>query len=214
MQDRYAGDVGDYVKLGLLRALAVDRKLGVVWYRFPDEDHNKDGRHITYLDKPEHYRQFDPTLFEHLRRVVVNARSISSLLPVLPGAASYLDSVDSSLVPARQRREWRRAWFSRALDQTSGCDIVFADPDNGIVDNADKRKGLAKFGKQMPLSEVQSLADGRCAVVYHHNTRRAGGHDAEVDYWLGRFNVVSAAPVRPVEPETVSNGSEASIFLK
>lgn len=189
MQDRYAGDVGDYVKLGLLRALAVDRKLGVVWYRFPDEDHNKDGRHITYLDKPEHYRQFDPTLFVHLRRVVVNARSISSLLPVLPGAASYVDSVDSSLVPARQRREWRRAWFSRALDQTSGCDIVFADPDNGIVDNADKRKGLAKFGKQMPLSEVQSLADGRCAVVYHHNTRRAGGHDAEVDYWLGRFGV-------------------------
>lgn len=193
MQDRYAGDVGDYVKLGLLRALAADRKLGVVWYRFPDEDHNKDGRHITYLDKPEHYSQFDPALFEHLRQVVVSARTIGSLLPVLPNVASYGDSVDSGMVPARQRREWRRAWFNRAFDQISDCDIVFADPDNGIVDDADRRKGLAKFGKQMPLSEVQSLADGRCAVIYHHNTRRVGGHDAEVDYWLGEFGVPGMA---------------------
>lgn len=193
MQDRYAGDVGDFVKLGLLRALGVERRLGVVWYRFPDEDHNKDGRHINYLDLPERYRSLDPELFDHLRQVVVNTRTIGSLLPALPGATSYDESVDSSRISARQRRDWRCQWFSRALDRVSGCDIVFADPDNGIVDDADKRKGLAKFGKQMPLSEVKSLADGRCAVVYHHNTRRAGGHDAEVDYWLGNFGVPGMA---------------------
>ena len=193
MQDRYAGDVGDYVKLGLLRALAPDRQLGVVWYRFPDEDHNKDGRHITYLEQPERYRQLDPALFEHLRGVVVTARSIGSLRPALPGVVSCEDSVDSGMVPARQRRSWRRAWFDRALGQISSCDIVFADPDNGIVDDADARKGRAKFGKQMPLEEVKALAEGRCAIVYHHNTRRAGGHDAEVDHWLGSFGVPSMA---------------------
>jgi len=45
MQDRYAGDVGDFVKLGLLRAISPGRKLGVAWYRYPDEAHNGDGRH-------------------------------------------------------------------------------------------------------------------------------------------------------------------------
>ena len=44
MQDRYAGDIGDFVKLGLLRALSSGCKLGIAWYRFPDEDHNGDER--------------------------------------------------------------------------------------------------------------------------------------------------------------------------
>lgn len=44
MQDRYAGDVGDFVKLGLLRAISPGRKLGVAWYRYQDEAHNGDGR--------------------------------------------------------------------------------------------------------------------------------------------------------------------------
>ena len=62
MQDRYAGDIGDFVKLGLLRALSPGRKLGIAWYRFPDEDHNGDGRHVGYLDRPEAYSSFDPEL--------------------------------------------------------------------------------------------------------------------------------------------------------
>ena len=32
MQNRYVGDIGDYVKYGLLRALADGRQLGVAWY--------------------------------------------------------------------------------------------------------------------------------------------------------------------------------------
>ena len=54
MQDRYAGDLGDFLKLGLLRYLvaATDGRpalrLGVVWYRVPDEAHNADGKHVAY----------------------------------------------------------------------------------------------------------------------------------------------------------------------
>ena len=35
----------------------------------------------------------------------------------------------------------------------------------------------------MPLSEALALADGRQAVIYHHNTRYPGGHDLEVAAW-------------------------------
>ncbi|MEP3675482.1 hypothetical protein [Sulfitobacter sp.] len=184
MQDRYAGDVGDFVKLGLLRALSPGRRLGVAWYRYPDESHNGDGRHITYLDQPQRYKHLDPTLFSHLRNITKDARSINSLLPVLEGAISFDESVDSSTISPRERRNWRAAWFTRVADRLTPCDLVFADPDNGIIDDADWRRGRAKFGKQMPLAEVQELAEGRCALIYHHNTRRRGGHDAEVDHWL------------------------------
>jgi hypothetical protein len=189
MQDRYAGDVGDFVKLGLLRALMPGRRLGVAWYRYPDEVHNSDGRHIGYLDLPEKYGHLDPELFAHLRGVVRKDRTISSLLPALPHAVSFDESLALANVPSRQRREWRAGWFERALTSLECCDLVFADPDNSIVDDADKRKGVATFGKQMPLAEVHALAEGRCAVIYHHNTRRAGGHDAEVDHWIDQIEM-------------------------
>src|ERR1035441_1110889 len=59
MQDRYAGDVGDFGKLGLLRHLCGRASPhthptlapGVIWYRVADETHNGDGRHISYLKK-------------------------------------------------------------------------------------------------------------------------------------------------------------------
>jgi len=189
MQDRYAGDVGDFVKLGLLRALSNGRRLGIAWYRFPDEDHNGDGRHVSYLQHSDSYERLDPALFNHLRNVVKDARSVSSLLPMLEEAISSDESLDLANVPARNRRDWRRVWFKNMMDSLSSCDLVFADPDNGIVDDADWRKGRAKFGKQMPLEEVKAFSYGRCAVIYHHNTRRSGGHDAEVDYWMREIDM-------------------------
>jgi len=193
MQDRYAGDIGDFVKLGLLRAISPGYLLGLAWYHFPDEGHNNDGRHIGYLDQSELYGTLDPNLFEHLVSVVVGERSIASLLPTLPDAISSKELLDLTEVPSWQKREWRRVWFTNVLDDLKKCDLVFADPDNGIVDDSDARKGRPVFGKQIPLDEVQRLAQGRCAVIYHHNTRRKGGHDAEVDHWLDQFGMPALA---------------------
>ena len=50
MQDRYVGDIGDFAKYGLLRALGRRRRLGVAWYRRtePDPPNANDGRHTDY----------------------------------------------------------------------------------------------------------------------------------------------------------------------
>ena len=53
------------------------------------------------------------------------------------------------MVAPRERRNWRTAWFQRVMERLSTCDLVFADPDNGIIDDANWRRGRAKFGKQM-----------------------------------------------------------------
>lgn len=203
MQDRYAGDVGDFVKLGLLRVLSADRLLGVVWYRFPDEAHNGDGRHIGYLKERHRYARLDSELFDHLEQVTDNDRTIRSLLPVLGRVISFDELLDPASIDHRQRRDRRAEWFARATDTLRDCDIVFADPDNGIVDDDDHRKGRAKFGKQIPLGEVRALAAGRCAVIYHHNSRFSGGHAAEIDYWLAQFDMPAiAVRARAYSPRT------------
>lgn len=66
--------------------------------------------------------------------------------------------------------------------------MVFADRDNGLKKSDSFRPGQRKHAKSVPECEVRSLVDGeRFIVVYHHNKRFKGGHDAEVRYWPGEI---------------------------
>lgn len=67
MQDRYTGDLGDFSKLGILRALqAAGLSIGVNWYLTPDESHNGDGRHVKYL-RQEEFKACDKVLWQELK---------------------------------------------------------------------------------------------------------------------------------------------------
>ena len=48
MQNRYAGDIGDFSKFILLKKVFGDKKIGLNWYLYPDEDHNNDGLYTNY----------------------------------------------------------------------------------------------------------------------------------------------------------------------
>lgn len=184
MQNRYAGDVGDYVKLALLRALSPGLSLGVAWYLYPDEGHNLDGRHTAYLSQPGIWRHLDPQLFDGLREVASGRRSVAALQALELLDAIYAgEPLQQRTEPCSLRSNSRAAWFDRQLRSLHGCELVFADPDNGLTDDNPGRRSSLTFGKQLPLQEALALAEGRSAVIYHHNSRFKGGHDSEVDHW-------------------------------
>ena len=79
MQNRYTGDIGDYIKYAMLRAQSPSLNLSVAWYLYPDEDHNSEGKHVQYLDDPQRWRQLDPKLFDSLKRIVAKDRSVSAV---------------------------------------------------------------------------------------------------------------------------------------
>ncbi len=187
MQNRYTGDAGDFFKYALLRALAGQRRLGVAWYLYPDEDHNTDGRHVTYLNKPELWADKDPELFDRLAVIVRdNRRNIAAVQEagLFPGGSFAGEPLDFASQSYVARAEWRSNWFDRVLTTVADCELVFADPDNGLREDNLYRSGRNKDWKSIPLSEVHALADGRTAVIYHHNTRRKGGHREELRYWV------------------------------
>ena len=187
MQKRYAGDFGDYVKLALLRQLSVGRKLGIGWYLHPDETRGNDGKHIRYLSEPEVWRDLDPELFDCLSNVVRTERSVEALQRFANPIASFGESLISATLDASERKGWRAAWFARQTDALANCDLVFADPDNGLVDDDSGWARKKTSGKRISLHEARKLSADRAALIYHHNTRRKGGHDKEVDYWLEKF---------------------------
>ncbi|TCH98928.1 hypothetical protein EJV46_10265 [Roseococcus sp. SYP-B2431] len=200
MQNRYVGDIGDYMKLALLRTLLPDRSLGVAWWLYPDENHNSDGRHISYLDQPLLWRSLDPPLFDHLKAVVASGmRQVAALEheALLPGARFFSEPMPT--VGSRaQRREARLAWFERLQHTLEDCDLLFLDPDNGLeTKNFDL--GAPLSGKSVALSELRSLRrPGRTLISYHHQTRRPGGHAVELDHWGARLRAVGFAEVDAV----------------
>ena len=196
MQDRYAGDVGDFGKYGLLRFLCGQReiseespssapnlRLGVVWYLYPDECGNADGKHITYLmlGRRDHeaFRACDPDLYDSLRRLIepenrnVAAVQRSMILPVdtvyYDTSLSYFPGTSRSV-----RQTERTSWLEGALDAMSGADLVFVDPDNGLSDPATgisrSVDPLRKKGpKYVYMDDIRRFAEpDRSLVIYHH----------------------------------------------
>jgi hypothetical protein len=185
MQDRYAGDVGDVGKFALLRALSPGRKLGVCWYRCTGEgESNNDGKHVGYLDKPRRFRHLDPEVFDALRELVRRERSVAALqrTDLLPGARWH-----GELVPGPSTR--REAWFRQAMRAVGGCDLLFADPDNGI--------SVDPTPKHITVAEIHAMRrPGRALLVYKHQGRTKGGAQADARETARRVGIDSVDVIR------------------
>ena len=185
MQDRYVGDIGDYVKYGLLRAIRGTRRLGVAWYLHPNAGPAGDGKHTAYLQDPDEWRHLDAELFDTLGELIGDRRSVAAIQEsgILGDVVFSADRLGAAEVKAHDPERWRHRWFNRIKHQLAGCDLVFADPDNGLVPDDRFRPARKVDAKRIPLSEAMALAEGRTAVIYHHNTRRRGGHRSEILWW-------------------------------
>jgi hypothetical protein len=182
MQDRYVGDVGDFAKYALLRRIAGQPReraitLGVVWCSFPDETHNNDGGHISYLDKIE-YEALDDSLLFALRKIVRSGqRRISAVTEgsVLPKGTAFWNASLSALKALRLSRadriQHRGNQLHRCLRTTAGRDLIFFDPDNGIQ-VASIPKHHPKSGKYIYWDELMPFWDReQVLLIYHHLNR-------------------------------------------
>lgn len=173
MQNRYTGDIGDFGKLGMLRSLARSGlAIGVNWYLVPDESHNGDGRHINYLQN-EKFRHCDAQLWGELGHLVhdgcrqVGKLESPSLLP-----ASYYSTVlnfDGMDKPTRDAA--RRRWHMDALRSLAHCELVFVDPDNGLM--IPSAYGTPKSNKFVLMDELADYYQRGASIIYYqHKARR------------------------------------------
>lgn len=189
MQNRYVADVGDFGKFGLLRYLTgcfdelPSLRLGVIWYRVPDELHNNDGHKIGYLhantSSVGRFEECDPQLFRKLRAIVsAGRRHLDTIRQggILPATARFFEEElsfahISGASACQKRAECRQRWRAAALQATATCDIVFVDPDNGL-----QCKSIGphhKLGPKYAFREelVPIIDRGQTLVAYHHICR-------------------------------------------
>jgi len=173
MQDRYAGDIGDYGKFGLLKALQKQGfKIGINWYKTIPQDFEKnangsykqnDGKHKI----PPKLKSCDEALADKLIRIADSEekRSIKALemAKLIPDAVYYHEPI--SVIR-------RTEWHQKALQTLSGADLVFLDPDNGLLVKS-VTKGSAKSVKYAFYKEVADYIEaGKSVVIYNHRCRK------------------------------------------
>ena len=191
MQNRYTGDIGDFGKYGLLRALCHPQdycepslRLAVIWYLVPNEAHNDDGKYVQYLEPREdnlkRFRDCDPLLFDSLAQIVrQDKRSVTSIRAagILPPDTVFYDAplsyagIPWSGARARELRvEHRRRWVEEALKASAQSDLIFVDPDNGLECHT---KPYAKRGPKYAYFDelLPYVHRGRSLVIYHHLNR-------------------------------------------
>lgn len=167
MKNQYFGDINDYRKYGLLRALraASGLRLGVWWMLTPD-DGREDGKFVIYLTQPDRWRQFDPPLFELLAAALPAERRVSVIANSdLLGDAVFVDAVVPDGKPART------ASFAEVQEVLRPAELVFVDPDNGVeIPSCPMgHSGSSKYVRSRELAEL--FGRGKSLLVYQHFRR-------------------------------------------
>lgn len=195
MQDRYAGDVGDFGKYALLNRLcsapgrAPVLSLGVLWYHFAGvENASNDGRHVSYLEVPRcrEFRPCAPDLWERMRVVVHGDRSIAAVevSGALPdGTACYSEPLAFERQESRADREAKRGrWLEAGRRAVRRRRLIFFDPDNGFAPDGMRPHHL-KGPKYVFYGDLDRHVEvGQSLVVYHQLGRiKKTPHENQID---------------------------------
>lgn len=176
MQDRYAGDVGDFGKLGMLKLIEKSGiSVGINWYLVDDETHNNDGKHTEYLNDKK-YQGCDDELLIALRGMLGNnSRSVAELekCELLSTQKYYHERLNGVA---------RNVWHKNALSAMAGCDMVFLDPDNGLLPKSVSHGSDKSIKYVLPEEIVDYYVAGHSVVFYSHRTRET------LDVYLRRFD--------------------------
>jgi hypothetical protein len=166
VKHQYVGDINDYRKYALLRALSSDgaNRVGVCWM-LTDSDGSSDGGKLAYLGQPERFRHFDPELFDILAHAAAepDRRRLQSIEDsgAIPGALYYNEALPQAV-------DERTAYMAECRAKFADADLVFFDPDNGI-EAPSVKKSHGKALKYVFLDEAAAVyGSGKSVLIYQH----------------------------------------------
>ena len=192
MKNQYVGDIGDYGKYGLLSFLADNGiTIGVNWY-LTENDESNDGKFTDYLknDSDSGDKCYNPDIFNLLKKIAGKENKCVQDIEksrIIPNAVFYHKLLEAA------DRQTRSPWHREAMKALNDVELVFADPDNGTLNEA--KKYYRKNGKKYALiDELREYYDrGQNIVYYCHKARRKDadwqkkykefnddGHDAQI----------------------------------
>ena len=138
------------------------------WYLTMHADPNKPL--VGYLSNPDAYRPCDGALFDTLRRLQ-NAKGDALTLQGIErgndlpdNTVFYAAPLSTTAVERTARRAVRQQWFDDGCALTQACDLIFLDPDTGLLPTGRKAEN-ADGEEYATIDEVISLCRRGQSVV-------------------------------------------------
>ena len=171
MKDQYVADIGDYGKYSLLKAFSdAGVRVGINWY-YTKDDGSNDGRFTPYLNEG-YLKDCDPEVFNKLKKIIgTNNRSVKAVeRNKVPGDAIYYHALMDFSGNAREQEMQRRTWMEKSLEKLALAELVFCDPDNGLLTGKGSRRRNRE--KYVLRSEIEQYYEHHNVVYYCHKGRR------------------------------------------
>lgn len=162
MKHQYVGDINDYRKYALLRAVAAGgvSRIGVCWMLTPDDG----GTHGGKTNWGDDMGRFDPPVSDLLQSINRHPerRNLWSI-----EQSGLLDAVfHNPMLP--QAVAERAAYMDECRAKFAEVDLVFFDPDNGI-EAPTVKKSHQKALKYVFLDELAAFyGSGKSVLIYQH----------------------------------------------
>lgn len=163
MKDQYFGDFGDYQKISLLEKLNKSGlKIITYWMKTPD-DGGTDGKHITYLNKPNIWRVYEPEIFDFLANKINSSHRHLSHIEKCKYCKGIL-FINENIENVKVREKVLEEICSNKI-----ADLVFFDPNNGIEVASTNKKNIHNY---VTWNEIlQTFNSGKSVLIYQHFSR-------------------------------------------
>jgi len=153
MKDQYIGDINDFFKYSILEEIerSLKKKILVVWMLTKSE-----GMDIKYKELENNNK----TLYQKLQKIISsNNRCIKSIESIY-GNYTYQST------PMEKVK--RQKYFDEIMEKTKDCNLIFFDPDNGILFNTKKKDNKHIYWDEI----IEFWNKGKDLLVYQHFRRQ------------------------------------------
>nr|MCR5294002.1 hypothetical protein [Lachnospiraceae bacterium] len=148
-----------------------------------------------YLGR-EPMEKYDPDLFHKMKELepLKSEKDIKMVEDsgLFPDLTFHDKLLNTDALPLKARAAERTRWHQAALEQLKDAELVFADPDNGLikVDKEDEGKAVKKGSQKYIFStEIEDyFKRGQNIVYYHHRPRK------KEDAWLKDKRIMAGLP--------------------
>ena len=181
MKDNYVTDISDYGKYGLLREICknTNLRLGINWYLTePDIKHQRKDKYLSF----EKYALHDVDLFNTLKKISFEGKIAIELIQqsnIFPGDTIFYDEILGEEISS----DGRRIWHGKAIDKLKDTEVLFLDPDNGLIPKTrPKIKDRIKYVLYQETADYLHTGKSVICFQYRHRPADVTGEKSLVRY--------------------------------
>ncbi len=181
MKDNYVTDISDYGKHGLLRKICknTNLRLGINWYLTEtDIKHQRKDKYLSF----EKYALHDVDLFNTLKKISLEGKiAIESIQQsnIFPDDTIFYDEILREEISSDERR----IWHIKAIDKLKDTEIIFLDPDNGLIPKTrPKIKDRIKYVLYQEIADYLHMGKSVICFQYRHRPVDVTGEKSLVRY--------------------------------